>query len=154
MHDADSPTATRWEPARVLRTLGVLHGELRVRHGLSLHGYLTLGTLAEAATGSLPVTVAQLTASLRESGDRMSHVLRGLQAAGLVERDRREQDRRTVEVTLTEAGRAAWADAERTAQELVRRHFGYGVMTAPAYGQDENADLHELPAKGTASGRG
>ncbi|MGW5176700.1 winged helix DNA-binding protein [Streptomyces sp. NPDC004082] len=147
MHDADSPAAARWEPARVLRTLGVLHGELRVRHGLSLHGYLALGTLAEAATGSMPV--AQLTASLRESGDRMSYVLRGLQAAGLVERDRREQDRRTVDVSLTEAGRAAWADAEKTAQELVRRHFGYGVTTVPTRGDgDGNAARRELPVKG------
>ncbi|MGW7262161.1 MarR family transcriptional regulator [Streptomyces sp. NPDC054842] len=153
MHIADAPTATRWEPARVLRTLGVLHGELRVRHGLSLHAYLTLGTLAEAATGSMPV--ARLTASLRESGDRMSYVLRGLQAAGLVERDRAERDRRTVDVSLTDAGRAAWADAEKTAQALLRRHLAYGVRTASAGAEGGgNTGPEELPATGDAARRG
>ncbi|MET7443056.1 hypothetical protein, partial [Streptomyces sp. NPDC005568] len=63
--------------------------------------------------------------------------------------DRREQDRRTVDVSLTEAGRTAWADAEKTAQELVRRHFGYGVMTVPTRGDgDGNAARRELPVKG------
>ncbi|WP_392667210.1 MarR family winged helix-turn-helix transcriptional regulator [Streptomyces sp. LN785] len=110
--------------------MGTLHGELRVRHRLSLRSYLVLGALAEAADGSLPL--AQLTASLRESGDRMSYLLRGLQAAGLVESDRRQRDRRTVEVALTDSGRARFADAVRTAQALTRRQFGPGPVTALA----------------------
>ncbi|MGW3915884.1 MarR family transcriptional regulator [Streptomyces sp. NPDC005070] len=130
MTDFDPPDATGRPFPRILRTLGVLHGELRVRHELSLHGYLVLGALAEA--GDEPMPVARLAASLRESGDRMSYLLRGLQAAGLLERDRRDGDRRTVEVTLTDAGRARFADAERTAQALVRRHLGPGLVTALA----------------------
>ncbi|WP_167382971.1 MarR family transcriptional regulator [Streptomyces mangrovisoli] len=102
--------------------MGLLHGELRVHHGLSLHDYLVLGALAEAPAHPLPV--AHLTEFLSESGDRMSYLLRGLQAAGLIERRRRTADRRTVEVSLTEAGRARFGDAERTARTLLGRHLG------------------------------
>ncbi|MGW1623005.1 winged helix DNA-binding protein [Streptomyces sp. NPDC002172] len=131
MIDRDPSDTTRRQPPPVLRTLGLLHGELRARHGLSLHDYLVLGALAEAEAeaegrsgeGPVPVPVARLTALLRESGSRMSFVLKGLQAAGLIERDRRADDRRAVEVTLTDAGRAGFADAESTAQALLRRHL-------------------------------
>jgi DNA-binding MarR family transcriptional regulator len=56
----------------------------------------------------------------------MTALLKGLQAAGLIERDRRTGDRRTVEVTLTDAGHAKWADAERTAQALLRGRLDPG----------------------------
>jgi DNA-binding MarR family transcriptional regulator len=123
MIDRDPPDTLRQQPPPVLRTLGLLHGELRARHGLSLHDYLVLGVLAEAEAEGVPVPVpvARLTALLGESGNRMSFVLKGLQAAGLVERDRRAGDRRTVEVTLTDAGRAGFTEAESTAQALLRR---------------------------------
>jgi DNA-binding MarR family transcriptional regulator len=130
MTDCDLPDITRRQPHRILWALGLLHGELREQHGLSLHGYLILGALAEAASESLPH--AQLTAFLGESGDRMSYLLRGLQAAGLIERDRCARDRRTVKVTLTDAGRARFADAERTAHMVVRRHLVPGLVTTVA----------------------
>lgn len=114
MIDDHPPDTTRGQSPGILRTLGLVHGQLRALHGLSLHGYLILGALAEAASGSVPV--AQLAAFLHESGDRMSYLLRGLQAAGLIDRHRRAADRRTVEVTLTDAGRARFAAAETTAQ--------------------------------------
>ncbi|MFD7606142.1 MarR family winged helix-turn-helix transcriptional regulator [Streptomyces mirabilis] len=110
-----------------------MHGELRVRHGLPLHDYLVLGSLAEAASGSVPV--AQLAAFIQESGDRMSYLLRGLQAAGLIDRHRRAEDRRTVEVTLTDAGRARFAVAETTAQALMRQHLGPGLDTQELSGR-------------------
>ncbi|GGN17095.1 winged helix DNA-binding protein [Streptomyces fuscichromogenes] len=131
MIDRGPSDTTRQQPPPVLRTLGLLHGELRAQHGLSLHDYLVLGALAEAEaeaeTGGGPVPapmpVARLTAILREPGNRMSFLLKGLQAAGLVERDRRAADRRTVEVTLTDAGRARFTGAESTARALLRRHL-------------------------------
>ncbi|MFJ8491700.1 MarR family winged helix-turn-helix transcriptional regulator [Streptomyces sp. NPDC094038] len=130
MTDRDPSDTARPQPPSVLRTLGLLHGELRARHGLSLHDYLVLGALAEAeaeadgrsGAGPVPVPVARLAALLGESGNRMSFVLKGLQKAGLVERDRRAGDRRTVEVTLTDVGRAGFTDAESSAQALLRRH--------------------------------
>ncbi|MEU9449473.1 MarR family transcriptional regulator [Streptomyces sp. NPDC048277] len=88
---------------------------------MSLHDHLVLGALAEAR--GRPVPVARLTEFLRESGNRMSALLKRLQAAGLIERERRAGDRRTVEVTLTDAGRARFADAERTAHARLRRHL-------------------------------
>ncbi|MBW8797860.1 MAG: winged helix-turn-helix transcriptional regulator [Streptomyces sp.] len=119
MIDCD-PADTARQPPPILWSLGLLHGELRARHGLSLHDYLVLGALAGAEGGPVPVT--QLTAFLQESGTRMSALLKNLQAAGLIERNRRGRDRRTVEVTLTEAGRARFADAESAAHMWLRRH--------------------------------
>ncbi|MFC9281094.1 MarR family winged helix-turn-helix transcriptional regulator [Streptomyces collinus] len=128
MTDREPPSTVRREPPRILLTLGLLHGELRVHHGLSLLGYLVLGTLAEAT--AQPMTVAGLAEVLRESGNRMSYLLKGLQAAGLIDRGRRTADRRAVEVTLTDAGRARFTDAERTAQALLSRHLGLGKEPA------------------------
>ncbi|MFF8866394.1 MarR family transcriptional regulator [Streptomyces sp. NPDC015139] len=116
----------------ILRTLGLLHGDLRVRHGLSLGDYLVLGALAEARGG--PVPIARLTAFVRESGDRMSYLLKGLQAAGLIERSRRARDRRTVEVTLTDAGHTKFTEAESTAQALLRQNLGIGPVAVPGPG--------------------
>ncbi|MEU9977119.1 MarR family winged helix-turn-helix transcriptional regulator [Streptomyces sp. NPDC051014] len=124
MNDSVPPGTDRPWPSPILPVLGRLHGELRVRHGLALLGYLVLGALAEAAAGETPVSVARLTALLGESGTRMSALLGDLQRAGLVERERRAGDRRTVEVTLTDAGRARFAEAERTAQALLGRPPG------------------------------
>lgn len=120
MIDCDPSDTTR-RPPPILWGLGLLHGELRALHGLALHDYLILGALAEAK--GRPVPVAQLTAFLQESGNRMSSLLKRLQAAGLIERDRRDGDRRTVEVTLTDAGRARFANAERTAHARLRQHL-------------------------------
>lgn len=128
MADCDPPDITPRQPRPILWALGLLHGELREQHGLSLHGYLVLGALAEAAGESLPH--ARLTAFLGESGDRMSYLLRGLQAAGLIERDRCARDRRTVKVTLTDAGRTRFTDTERIAHMVVRRHLAPGLNTA------------------------
>ncbi|WP_393087603.1 MarR family winged helix-turn-helix transcriptional regulator [Streptomyces sp. LN704] len=128
MTDRTSPDTAQRQAPGILWTLGRLHGELRARHGLSLHDYLILGALAEAASGSAPV--AELTAFLGESGGRMSYVLRNMQASGLIERDRDHRDRRAVKVTLTETGRGLSADAEKTAQAIVRRHLVPGSATA------------------------
>lgn len=128
------PSDTAPPPPSILWNLGLLHGELRARHGLALHDHLVLAVLAEAEAGAgagagggggpVPVPVARLTAVLGESGSRMTFLLKGLQAAGLIERDRRAGDRRTVEVTLTDAGRARSADAERTAHARLSRRPG------------------------------
>ncbi|MET7746754.1 MarR family transcriptional regulator [Streptomyces sp. NPDC005385] len=128
MTDRTSPDITRRDNSRTLWTLGHLHGELRKRHGLSLLDHLTLGFLAEEAGGSAPV--AELKLFLGESGDRVSFLLKGLQRLGLVERSRRDLDRRTVRVTLTPAGRARFAEAESTAYSIVRRHLVAGPATA------------------------
>ncbi|GAA3073737.1 MarR family winged helix-turn-helix transcriptional regulator [Streptomyces glomeratus] len=133
MSDYDLSDTTRWQFPGVLRTLGLVHAELRVRHGLSLHDYLILGALAEAASGS--VHVAKLAAFLQESGDRMSYLLRGLQAAGLIDRHRRAGDRRTVEATLTDAGRSRFAAAETSAQALMRQYLGPGLDTQESSGR-------------------
>ncbi|MFE0632720.1 MarR family transcriptional regulator [Streptomyces sp. NPDC058864] len=121
MTDRDPANTERQPPPAVVSSLALLHGELRARHRLSFHDYLVLGALAGAGERTMPVI--RLTALLREPGTRTTAVLKGLEAAGLIERHRRDRDRRRVEVTLTEAGRARFADAERTAQERLRGHL-------------------------------
>ncbi|WP_329189554.1 MarR family transcriptional regulator [Actinacidiphila glaucinigra] len=120
MTDREPVDATR-QPPPVLYELALLQGELPARHRLSLYDCLILGALAGAEGRAVPVV--RLTAFLREPATRMSSQLRGLEAAGLIERHRRDRDHRRVEVTLTDAGRAAFADAERTARELLRAHL-------------------------------
>jgi hypothetical protein len=72
MIDCDPSDTTR-RPPLILWSLGLLHGELRALHGLALHDYLILGALTEAK--GRPVPLAQLTAFLQESGNRMSSFL-------------------------------------------------------------------------------
>lgn len=117
MTDSDPEDATP-QPPPVLYNLALLQGELPARHRLSLYDCLILGALAGAERRAVPFV--RLTAFLREPATRMSSHLKGLEAAGLIERHRRDRDHRRVEVTLTDAGRAAFADAERTAQERLR----------------------------------
>lgn len=135
MSDSDPSDTDRPWSSQILPALGHLHGALRARHGLALHGYLVLGAVAAAEGG--PVPVSRLTAFLGESGTRMSALLRDLQAAGLVERARRAGDRRTVEITLTGAGRTRFAEAERTARALLARHLGPGPFPDDAQGPGE-----------------
>lgn len=118
MNDREPVDATR-QPPPVLYNLALLQGELLARHRLSLYDCLILGALAGAEDRAVPVV--RLTAFLRESATRMSSHLKSLEAAGLIERHRRDRDHRRVEVTLTEAGRAAFADAEKAAQERLRQ---------------------------------
>ncbi|MFJ5274587.1 MarR family transcriptional regulator [Streptomyces sp. NPDC088358] len=153
MTDCTSPDVTQRQAPGILWTLGLLHGELRARHGLSLHGYLILGALAETASGAAPV--AELTDFLGESGGRMSYVLREMQASGLIERDRYDRDRRAVKVMLTDTGRGMFADAERTARAIVGRHLVPGSAAAPAEPPapaPRLAGAHDLPRPGGTRG--
>ena len=49
----------------------------------------------------------------------LSPLLKRLEARGLIRRERRAEDERSVEIHLTEAGRAMRADARRVPDELV-----------------------------------
>jgi DNA-binding MarR family transcriptional regulator len=120
MTDRDPAQTPRQAPP-ILYSLGLLHGDLRALHGLSLHDCLVIGALAGAE--DRPVPLVRLTALLRVSGTRMASLLAGLEEAGLVERSRGARDRRKIEVSLTEAGRTRFADAERAARERLRRHL-------------------------------
>ncbi|MFB7291653.1 winged helix DNA-binding protein [Actinacidiphila glaucinigra] len=118
MTDRD-PVDAAPQPPSALYNLALLHGELLARHRLSLYDCLILGAL-DAADGRA-VPLVRLTAFLRESATRMASHLKSLEAAGLIERHRRDRDHRRVEVTLTAAGRAAFTDAEKAAQDRLRR---------------------------------
>lgn len=74
------------------------------RLNLTYPQYLVLIALGEDA--GAPVSVGRLGATLHLDSGTLSPLLKRLQAAGLVTRQRNPGDERVVEVALTDAGRA------------------------------------------------
>lgn len=74
------------------------------RLGLTYPQYLVLIALGEQA--GEPMTVGRLGSTLHLDSGTLSPLLKRLQAAGLVQRQRSARDERVVEVALSDAGRA------------------------------------------------
>jgi DNA-binding MarR family transcriptional regulator len=106
--------------------------------GLTYPQYLVMVALWESA----PRTVKELGESLELDSGTLSPLLKRLQASGLVTRQRRLDDERTVEVTPTARGRAMSRAAERVPTEMV------SLMGISA---DEGRRLRALLGKLTAS---
>jgi DNA-binding MarR family transcriptional regulator len=83
--------------------------------GLTYPQYLVLLALWERDG----VAVGALAERLRLDYGTLSPLLKRLQAAGLIRRERREDDERSVTVSLTEAGRALRARADCFPEEVV-----------------------------------
>ncbi|MBJ7594179.1 MAG: MarR family transcriptional regulator [Candidatus Dormibacteraeota bacterium] len=79
-----------------------------------------LGVLREVA----PITVTQLASRLGISPPSTSAMLDRMVDAGLVERTRSEEDRRTVSVSLTSAGETALKEAIGGRRGLLERVLG------------------------------
>ena len=75
--------------------------------GLTYPQYLVMLMLWEHA----PRTVTELGESLELDSGTLSPLLKRLAASGLVSRQRRADDERTVEITPTSKGRALWREA-------------------------------------------
>jgi DNA-binding MarR family transcriptional regulator len=84
------------------------------RLGLTYPQYLVMVTLWESA----PRTVKDLGESLELDSGTLSPLLKRLEASGLVTRQRRLDDERTVEITPTPKGRALLRAAERVPAEM------------------------------------
>jgi DNA-binding MarR family transcriptional regulator len=82
--------------------------------GLTYPQYLVMVALWESA----PRTVKDLGESLELDSGTLSPLLKRLEAAGLVTRQRRRNDERTVEITPTPGGRALLRAAERVPTEM------------------------------------
>ena len=83
--------------------------------GITYPQYLVLLALWERDG----VAVGALAERLRLDYGTLSPLLKRLQAAGLIRRERRADDERSVTVSLTEAGRALRARADCIPQEVV-----------------------------------
>jgi DNA-binding MarR family transcriptional regulator len=85
------------------------------RIGLTYPQYLVLMVLWETDG----VTVSEIGRRLRLDSGTLTPVLKRLEAAGLLQRNRRRSDEREVEIALTEKGRALRADAAEVRQSVM-----------------------------------
>lgn len=85
--------------------------------GLTHPQYLVMLALWERE----PLSVRELSAALQLDAPTLSPLLKRLEAAGLVERNRIPSDQRSLAVSLTAAGRALRAQAEAVPAQVVER---------------------------------
>ncbi|AHH97956.1 MarR family transcriptional regulator [Kutzneria viridogrisea] len=90
--------------------------------GLTHPQYLVMLALWEDS----PLSVRDLSGLLQLDPGTLSPLLKRLEAAGYVRRERDRQDERLLAVTLTESGRALRAQAERIPPAIVAR-LGMGL---------------------------
>jgi DNA-binding MarR family transcriptional regulator len=99
---------------------GVLDSQLRAEAGLTHFEYFVLAMLSEAPERTLRMTsLAQRT---NATLPRLSHVVRRLEARGLLERFPCPQDGRATNARLTGTGRDAVVEAAPGHVKTVRRH--------------------------------
>ena len=98
-----------------------LDAELAAAHGLPLSSYEVLLFLDDAPGGQL--RMAQLADSVLLSPSGLTRLVDRLEKAGLVRRESCPSDRRGFEAVITDAGRAALAEARPTHLAGVRRRF-------------------------------
>lgn len=97
----------------ITRSYRGMLGEL----GLTYPQYLVLLALMEQPM----MTSGALARALKLDAGTLTPLLKRLAAAGLVARERRAEDERVVEITLTTAGRALQHELVRTRQAVVCR---------------------------------
>ena len=95
--------------------------ELLAAHRLSCSSHEVLSRLAHADEGHL--SIGELGAAVVISPSRVSRVVDGMTALGLVERVACDTDARVSHVVITDTGRAALPEIDETFQRAVREHF-------------------------------
>lgn len=98
-----------------------LDHELEAAHGLPLHEYEVLLLLSSAEGGRLRMTELAEGALLSQSG--LTRLVDRLERAGLVVRERCEEDRRGLYARITDEGLRRFAEARVTHLEGVRARF-------------------------------
>lgn len=121
-----SPTAEQLATWRIFfeaayALIDLLDDDLQVRAGMSLRWYDVLVQLEEAPEGRLRMT--ELARKIVASTSGLTRVVDKLEAAGLVRRERLEDDRRVVEVVLTSGGNEALQAARPFHRDAVQRYF-------------------------------
>ena len=87
------------------------------RMGLTHPQYLVMLALWQYA----PVSVKDLSRMLQLDPGTLSPLLKRLQAAGLIRRERDRDDERSLAITLTDTGTALRAEAEKVPGQIVER---------------------------------
>lgn len=119
----DEPHESAWRHllrahALLARTLDA---DLRARHGLSLATYDALVQLDEAPGRRLRMKA--LAEALVYSASGLTRLVDGLERAGFARRETDPANRRSIQVVLTDAGRAALEAAAPDHRAAVERHF-------------------------------
>ena len=107
-----------FESALALNDL--LDAELARDAGISLRWYDVLVHLEEAPSG---VRMNELAERILYSKSGFTRVVDRMEEAGLVRRVRPENDRRSILVVLTDAGRETMESARRRHRDAIARHF-------------------------------
>jgi DNA-binding MarR family transcriptional regulator len=118
---ADEQRAWRAYRDGTARLLDVLAHELEQDSGLSLGEYEVLVRLSEAPGRTL--RMSELAGELAHSRSRLTHTVRRMETAGLVERAPCLEDARGVNCVMTEAGWQRLVAAAPSHVESVRRHL-------------------------------
>jgi DNA-binding MarR family transcriptional regulator len=108
-----------------LRLAYEMNRHLLADSGMSLPDYDVLTALSVADGGRMQITV--LAGQIGWERSRVSHHVRRMSARGLVTCGLSAADRRVTEVTLTDRGRQALAEAAPGHVDLVRRLFFGGL---------------------------
>jgi DNA-binding MarR family transcriptional regulator len=98
----------------------VLGAEMEAAGGLSLRWYDVLVHLEEAGEG---VPMNEVAGRILASKSGLTRVIDRMEKAGLVRRERIEDDRRVVLVHATDEGLAALRRSRRIHRDGIRRHF-------------------------------
>lgn len=116
----DDAIAAEWHQlmGRYNRLMCTLDRELGAAHGLSASEFEVLQQLESAEECSL--RMAALAESTHLSQSALSRLVSRLETDGLVERKACEQDRRSLFVSLTDAGRARYQEARPTQRRVLR----------------------------------
>lgn len=115
---------------------GALDSQLRHDSDLTHFDYFTLAMLSEAPGRTLRMT--ELAQRSNATLPRLSHVVKRLEARGLVERSPCAEDRRATNAHLTDDGRAVVVDAAPGHVDTVR-HLVLDVLTS-----EQVQQLHEI----------
>ncbi|MHA6796209.1 MarR family winged helix-turn-helix transcriptional regulator [Pseudonocardia bannensis] len=99
------------------RSVVAIYRPLLEPMGLTHPQYLVMLALWERS----PLSVKELSGLLQLDPGTLSPLLKRLEAAGFVQRRRSPTDERTLAVTLTDAGRALRAEAEKVPPAIIER---------------------------------
>ena len=112
--------AAEWHQlmGRYQHLMCALDRELGAAHDLSASEFEVLQQLCEAEDCSLRMTVLGESAHLSQSA--LSRLVSRLERDGLLERRACDQDRRSLFVALTDAGRERYAEARPTQRRVLR----------------------------------
>jgi DNA-binding MarR family transcriptional regulator len=100
--------------------IDILDAELQAEGGMSLRWYDVLVVLEEAEH---PVRMNELASRILASKSGLTRVVDRMEEAGLVERRRPRQDRRAIEVVMTETGAQALRAARLVHRRGIYEHF-------------------------------